>query len=63
MDMYGNILKVTEIAIADEIASAAELVMGKSSRVPVTLVRGYDFTSYDSSISKITRSKKDDLFR
>jgi coenzyme F420-0:L-glutamate ligase/coenzyme F420-1:gamma-L-glutamate ligase len=62
-DMYGNILKVTEIAIADEIASAAELVMGKSSRVPVTLVRGYDFTSYDSSISKITRSKKDDLFR
>jgi coenzyme F420-0:L-glutamate ligase / coenzyme F420-1:gamma-L-glutamate ligase len=62
-DMYGNILKVTEIAIADEIASAAELVMGKSSRVPVTLIRGYDFTSYDSSISKITRSKKDDLFR
>jgi coenzyme F420-0:L-glutamate ligase / coenzyme F420-1:gamma-L-glutamate ligase len=62
-DMYGNILRVTEIAIADEIASAAELVMGKSSRVPVTLVRGYDFTSYDSSISKITRSKKDDLFR
>jgi coenzyme F420-0:L-glutamate ligase/coenzyme F420-1:gamma-L-glutamate ligase len=62
-DMYGNILRVTEIAVADEIASAAELVMGKSSRVPVTIVRGYDFTSYDSSISKITRSKKDDLFR
>jgi coenzyme F420-0:L-glutamate ligase/coenzyme F420-1:gamma-L-glutamate ligase len=62
-DMYGNILKVTEIAIADEITSAAELVMGKSSRVPVAIVRGYDFTSYDSSISKIIRSKKDDLFR
>jgi coenzyme F420-0:L-glutamate ligase/coenzyme F420-1:gamma-L-glutamate ligase len=62
-DMYGNILRVTEIAVADEIASASELVMGKSSRVPVTIVRGYDFTSYDSSISKITRSKKDDLFR
>ena len=62
-DMYGNILRVTEIAIVDEIASAAELVMGKSSRVPVTIVRGYDFTSHDSSISKITRSKKDDLFR
>jgi coenzyme F420-0:L-glutamate ligase/coenzyme F420-1:gamma-L-glutamate ligase len=62
-DMYGNILRVTEIAIADEIASAAELVMGKSLRVPVTIVRGYDFTSTDASISKVTRAKKDDLFR
>jgi len=62
-DMYGNILRVTEIAIADEITSAAELVMGKSSRVPVSIVRGYNFTFYDSSISKVTRSKKDDLFR
>ncbi len=62
-DMYGNILKVTEIAIADEIASAAELVMGKSSHVPVSIVRGYHFTSHDSSISKILRFKKDDLFR
>jgi len=62
-DMYGNILKVTEIAIADEITSAAELVMGKSSRVPVSIVRGFNFTFYDSSISKVTRSKKDDLFR
>ena len=62
-DMYGNILRVTEIAIADEIASAAELVMGKTLRVPVTIVRGYDFSSYDASMSKVTRSKKDDLFR
>ena len=62
-DMYGNILRVTEIAIADEITSAAELVMGKSSRVPVSIVRGFNFTFYDSSISKVTRSKKDDLFR
>jgi coenzyme F420-0:L-glutamate ligase/coenzyme F420-1:gamma-L-glutamate ligase len=62
-DMYGNILRVTEIAIADEIASAAELVMGKSLRVPVTIVRGYDFSSSDASISKVTRAKKDDLFR
>jgi coenzyme F420-0:L-glutamate ligase / coenzyme F420-1:gamma-L-glutamate ligase len=63
LDMYGNVLRITEIAIADEIASAAELVMCKSSRVPVTIVRGYDFTSYDSSISKLIRLKKDDLFR
>jgi coenzyme F420-0:L-glutamate ligase/coenzyme F420-1:gamma-L-glutamate ligase len=62
-DMYGNILRVTEIAIADERASAAELVMGKSLRVPVTIVRGYDFSSSDASISKVIRAKKDDLFR
>ncbi|MDW0232875.1 MAG: coenzyme F420-0:L-glutamate ligase [Nitrososphaeraceae archaeon] len=62
-DMYGNILRVTEIAIADEIASAAELVMGKFLRVPVTIVRGYDFSSTDASISTVTRAKKDDLFR
>ncbi len=62
-DMYGKILKVTEIAIADEITSAAELVMGKSSRVPVSIVRGYNFSFNDSSISKVTRSKKEDLFR
>ena len=64
-DMYGNILRVTEIAIADEIASAAELVMGKSSRIPVAIVRGCYYMSVngDSSISKITRSKTDDLFR
>ena len=64
-DMYGNILRVTEIAIADEIASAAELVMGKSSRIPVAIVRGCEYISGDddSSISKINRSKKEDLFR
>lgn len=62
-DMYGKILKVTEIAIADELASAAELVMGKSSRIPVVIVRGVRYISRDSSISKITRSKEDDLFR
>jgi F420-0:gamma-glutamyl ligase len=37
--------------------------MGKSSRVPVSIVRGYNFSFNDSSISKVTRSKKDDLFR
>ncbi|HJR85572.1 MAG TPA: coenzyme F420-0:L-glutamate ligase [Nitrososphaeraceae archaeon] len=62
-DMYGKILKVTEIAIADELASAAELVMGKSSRIPVVIVRGCNYISGDYSISQITRSKEDDLFR
>lgn len=62
-DMYGKILKVTEIAIADELASAAELVMGKSSRIPVVIVRGCNYISGDYSISQIIRSKEEDLFR
>jgi len=62
-DMYGKILKVTEISIADELASAAELVMGKSSRIPVAIVRGCNYIAEDSSISRINRSKEEDLFR
>jgi coenzyme F420-0:L-glutamate ligase / coenzyme F420-1:gamma-L-glutamate ligase len=62
-DMYGNILRVTKIAVADEIASAAEIVMGKSNRVPVVILRGYKFRRTSGSISKILRSKENDLFR
>jgi coenzyme F420-0:L-glutamate ligase/coenzyme F420-1:gamma-L-glutamate ligase len=62
-DMYGKILKVTEIAIADELASAAELVMGKTSRIPVAIVRGCNYIAGDISISKVNRSKEFDLFR
>ena len=39
-DTEGRILKVTTLAVADELASAAELVMGKLDRVPVALIRG-----------------------
>jgi coenzyme F420-0:L-glutamate ligase/coenzyme F420-1:gamma-L-glutamate ligase len=62
-DMYGKILKVTEIAIADELASAAELVMGKTSRIPAAIVRGCNYIAGDISISKVNRSKEFDLFR
>jgi coenzyme F420-0:L-glutamate ligase/coenzyme F420-1:gamma-L-glutamate ligase len=63
-DMHGRKLKVTEIAIADEIASAAELVMGKACRIPVALVRGYDFEKVKkSSIKPMLRAKESDLFR
>ena len=41
-DALGRELQVTEVAVADEIASAAELVMGKSAAVPVAIVRGLD---------------------
>lgn len=63
-DMYGRILRVTEIAVIDEIASAAELVMGKAQGIPVALVRGYDFQRAEqSTIKSLLRPKEKDLFR
>jgi coenzyme F420-0:L-glutamate ligase/coenzyme F420-1:gamma-L-glutamate ligase len=63
-DMYGNILRITEIAVADEIASAAELVMGKINRVPVVIVRGYEFSSTPvGNARSLVRESGLDLFR
>lgn len=63
-DMYGRKLKVSEIAIADEIASAAELAMGKAESVPVAIVRGYNFEkTAKSSAKSLQRSRERDLFR
>jgi coenzyme F420-0:L-glutamate ligase/coenzyme F420-1:gamma-L-glutamate ligase len=63
-DMYGKKLRVSEIAVADELASAAELVMGKADGVPVAIVRGYKFEkAAKSSAKSLQRSRKQDLFR
>jgi coenzyme F420-0:L-glutamate ligase/coenzyme F420-1:gamma-L-glutamate ligase len=63
-DIYGKRLRVTEIAVVDEIASAAELQMGKIERVPAVIVRGYDYEGKeDSSISTLLRTRERDLFR
>ena len=64
-DMQGRELQVTEVAIADEIASAAELVMGKSTGVPVAIVRGVDrqWLREGSVREEIIRHPSEDLFR
>jgi coenzyme F420-0:L-glutamate ligase/coenzyme F420-1:gamma-L-glutamate ligase len=63
-DMYGRKLRVTEIAVADEIASASELVMGKSESTPVAIIRGYTFgKTSKASIKSLLRAKDRDLFR
>lgn len=63
-DMYGKKLKVTEIAIVDEIASAAELVMGKSKGIPVVVIKGFNFVKSDNaSIYELIREREKDLFR
>ena len=61
-DDFGNDLKVTVIAIADEIASAADLVMGKTKRVPVSIVRGYPVEG-DGKARELTRRPSRDIFR
>ena len=48
-DALGRVMQVTEVAIADELASTAELVMGKSNGIPVALIRGVDPSWYRDS--------------
>jgi coenzyme F420-0:L-glutamate ligase / coenzyme F420-1:gamma-L-glutamate ligase len=63
-DSLGRIMQVTEVCIADELASAAELVMGKSSGIPVAIVRGSDPEWLrESAMSEIVRPPQEDLFR
>ncbi len=62
-DPYGYELHVSVIAVADELASAAELVMGKIDRVPVALIRGFAYTPAEGSASSLIRDAASDLFR
>jgi len=62
-DHYGYELKASIAALADEIASAAELVMGKKDGVPVVLVRGCRVESGKGSAQEILRPQAEDLFR
>jgi len=64
-DSLGRELQVTEVAIADEIASAAELVMGKAAGIPVAVVRGVnaEWLREASVADEIVRPPAEDLFR
>jgi coenzyme F420-0:L-glutamate ligase/coenzyme F420-1:gamma-L-glutamate ligase len=62
-DQYGYELQSTIIAPADELASAAELVMGKLFQVPAVLVRGYRFRPADGAASALVRDPRHDMFR
>ena len=62
-DMYRKVLHVTEIAVADELASAAELVMNKADKVPVVIIRGYKAPRGSGSGAKLIRPEENDLFR
>lgn len=63
LDSFQKILRVTEMAVSDELCAAAELVMKKTTKCPFVIIRGYSFTFEDYGIEKIVRSKNKDLFR
>jgi coenzyme F420-0:L-glutamate ligase/coenzyme F420-1:gamma-L-glutamate ligase len=62
-DTEGRILKVTTLAVADELASAAELVMGKLDRVPVAVIRGYPYAPGEGDSKRLLRAPEKDMFR
>jgi coenzyme F420-0:L-glutamate ligase/coenzyme F420-1:gamma-L-glutamate ligase len=63
-DLFGRTLKVTEIAVADEIASAASLMMGQANEgLPVVLIRGYRPTAPTRPAASLIRSRERDMFR
>ena len=62
-DSFGKTLRVTAIAVADEICSAAELVMGKTLNCPVVIVRNFNYKKSSGKINSIIRPENEDLFR
>jgi coenzyme F420-0:L-glutamate ligase/coenzyme F420-1:gamma-L-glutamate ligase len=63
-DRYGYRLKAAVAAVADELAAAAELVMGKRDAVPVVVVRGYEIEKKEEgSVKELLRPEAEDLFR
>jgi coenzyme F420-0:L-glutamate ligase/coenzyme F420-1:gamma-L-glutamate ligase len=64
-DLFGYVLRIKQTAIADELASAAELVIGQTNEgIPAAIIRGYNYqTSKNVSANELARPKEKDLFR
>jgi coenzyme F420-0:L-glutamate ligase/coenzyme F420-1:gamma-L-glutamate ligase len=64
-DMFGYVLRVKQTAVADELASAAELLIGQASEgIPVVIIRGYDYQPTENvSAKELIRPKEEDFFR
>jgi coenzyme F420-0:L-glutamate ligase/coenzyme F420-1:gamma-L-glutamate ligase len=64
-DLFGYVLRIKQTAIADELASAAELVIGQASEgIPAAIIRGINYqTAENASANELTRPKETDLFR
>ena len=63
LDSFEKILRITAIAVADELSSAAELVMGKTLKCPVAIIRDYSFNIEEHVIDELIRPENEDLFK
>ena len=63
LDSFDRILRVTAIAVADELSAAAELVMEKTKKSPVVIIRNYPYDLMDKSIDDLIRPENEDLFK
>jgi coenzyme F420-0:L-glutamate ligase/coenzyme F420-1:gamma-L-glutamate ligase len=62
VDTHGNELQVTEVAVVDEVAAAADLVMGKATSIPVAVVRGLSLAGEGRAVD-LVRPPSEDMFR
>jgi coenzyme F420-0:L-glutamate ligase / coenzyme F420-1:gamma-L-glutamate ligase len=62
-DDFGRVMHASVLAVADELASAAELVTGKISRAPLALIRGYPYERRDGAAAELVMDAAQDLFR
>lgn len=62
-DRHAKPLQATILAVADELAAGAGLVMGKSEGIPAVVIRGYRYRSADERATRIIRPADEDLFR
>jgi coenzyme F420-0:L-glutamate ligase/coenzyme F420-1:gamma-L-glutamate ligase len=62
-DNNGREMKATQIAVADELASAAELVSGKTKRLPVVIIRNYRFDTAPGGSKDLIRDEEHDIFK
>src|SRR5919202_336530 len=62
-DLHGHLLVTSILAVADELASAAELVMGNTANIPIAVVRNYPYRSYPGNARNLLMEPERDLFR
>jgi coenzyme F420-0:L-glutamate ligase/coenzyme F420-1:gamma-L-glutamate ligase len=63
-DLFGNLLQITQVGLADELAGAASLLMGQADEArPIIHVRGLPYDLREGSLREILRLRKEDLFR
>jgi coenzyme F420-0:L-glutamate ligase/coenzyme F420-1:gamma-L-glutamate ligase len=64
-DLFGYVLRIKQTAVADELSSAAELVIGQADEgIPVAIIRGYNYVAAeDTTSTPLIRPKEKDLFR